>query len=66
MEMEIRPLRTDSEIEEYIRRHYGSVEEYHRWRHDVPPAPIRNLRKCRRVQRRASWTSVMWLQRASA
>jgi hypothetical protein len=38
MEMEIGPLRTVSEIEEYIRKHYGSPEEYHRRRHEIPPA----------------------------
>lgn len=37
--MEIRPLRTDEEIREYIRNNYGSVEEYYRRRFDDPPAP---------------------------
>jgi hypothetical protein len=43
MELEIRPLKSDSEIEEYIRKHYGSAAEYHRRRHDVPPAPTPKL-----------------------
>ena len=37
--MEIKPLRTDEEIREFIVKNYGSPEEYHRRRNDIPPAP---------------------------
>ena len=37
MNMEIRPLRTDSEIQEFIKEHYGSVENYLSRRNDPLP-----------------------------
>jgi len=37
--MEIRPLRSDEEIAEFIQKNYGSVEEYHRRHYDNPPLP---------------------------
>ena len=40
MEMEIRPLKTDSDIEEYIRKHYGSVEDYLSRRNEKAPLPV--------------------------
>ena len=64
--MEIRPLKTDSEIQEYIRKHYGSVEEYWARRNDVPPASIPKPQVVQKSSAKASWTSVMWLPRVSA
>ena len=37
--MEIKPLRTDEEIRDFIVKNYGSSEEYFRRRNDIPPAP---------------------------
>jgi hypothetical protein len=37
--VEIKPLRTDEEIRDYIQKNYGSGEEYHRRRFEDPPVP---------------------------
>jgi hypothetical protein len=37
--MEMRPLKTDSEIQEFIKEHYGSIENYMARRNDKPPLP---------------------------
>jgi hypothetical protein len=37
--MEIKPLRTDEEIRDFIVKNYGSSEEYFRRRNDIPAAP---------------------------
>jgi hypothetical protein len=37
--MEMRPLRTDSEIQEFIKEHYGSLENYFSRRNEHPPLP---------------------------
>ena len=37
--MELRPLKSDSEIQEYINKHYGSVENYLSRRNEHLPLP---------------------------
>lgn len=35
--MQLTPLKTDGEIQEYINKHYGSVENYLSKRNEHPP-----------------------------